>query len=59
MKLFLAAVIIGLVAVLIVAAVVFRSRRASDALKFIEKVFWGYVIAIVILAAIQYWRHGF
>jgi len=39
----------GLV-VLIVLAVVFRSRRAAEALRFLRKVAWIYIAAIVALA---------
>ena len=37
----------------VVMAVVFRDRRAKSRLRFIAKVGWAYVIAVVLLAA---WR---
>ena len=50
--------LVALAAVLIVAAVVFRSQRAVEILRFLRKVGWGYVIGILLLAAIAIWRNG-
>lgn len=43
---------------LAVAAVVFRSRRARDTLRFIRRVLFAYVITVVVLATVEYWRNG-
>lgn len=53
MKLFLAELIVLLVAATIVAAVVFRSQRATGALRFARRMAYAYVIGIVALAVIR------
>ena len=47
-----------LAVVFIIAVVVFRSRRAAEALRFLQKVGWGYVIAILLIAAWHVWQDG-
>lgn len=42
-----------LLAATIVGAVVFRSQRASGALRFARRVAYAYIIAIIALAAIR------
>ena len=53
MKAFLLLALVTFFVVTIVMAVVFRDRRAKGRLRFLAKVGWGYVIAILVLAA---WR---
>ena len=44
---------------IVVGAVVFRWRRAIEALRVLRRVGWAYVIAIVLLAGMYVWRDGF
>jgi len=46
-------------AITMVMAIFFRDERARGRLRFIRNVGWGYVIAIVILAAWSIYRNGF
>ncbi|HNM77196.1 MAG TPA: hypothetical protein PKI89_02450 [Tepidiformaceae bacterium] len=46
-------------AITLVMAIFFRDERARGRLRFIRNVGWGYVIAIVILAAWSIYRNGF
>ena len=46
-------------AITLVMAIFFRDERARGRLRFIRNVGWGYVIAIVILAAWYIYRNGF
>jgi hypothetical protein len=55
MRLFILAVIIVLLVVTIVAAVVFRSRRALGYLHLLRRLGWVYVIVIVLAAAYRLW----
>ncbi len=45
--------------VMVVMAVVFRSRAARDILRFARNMLWAYVAMIVLLAALEVWRNGF
>jgi hypothetical protein len=54
--LFLAAITFFVVT--IVMGVVFRDRRARGRLQFLMKLGWGYVIAIVVLAAWRIYEGG-
>ncbi|MGE5596734.1 MAG: hypothetical protein ACM3S1_11965 [Hyphomicrobiales bacterium] len=58
MKSFLFSAIVLAAVVLIAAAVVFRSQRATNALRFLRNAAWLYIAALVILAGIQLWREG-
>jgi len=49
---------VAFAAVLIVSAVVFRSRRAVETLKFLRTVAWVYVIVIVIMGLWRLWQQG-
>lgn len=53
MKLFLAQMAVLFLAATIVGAVVFRSQRATGALRFARRVAYAYIIAIVVLAVIR------
>ncbi|GIW18237.1 hypothetical protein O0235_05025 [Tepidiforma flava] len=55
MKSLLAFAIVTFFAVTIVMAVVFRDRRARDTLRFLRNVAYGYIIAIVLIAAWRLW----
>ena len=44
--------------VTIVSALVFRSRRAMELLRFLRTIAWGYALAIIVLAAWHVWRDG-
>ena len=55
---FLTQALLLLAVVMVIAAVVFRSRRAVEALRFLRKVGWGYVIAILLIAAWHLWQDG-
>ena len=46
-------------AITLVMAIFFRDVRARGRLRFIRNVGWGYVIAIVILAAWSIYQNGF
>ena len=46
-------------AITLVMAIFFRDERARGRLRFIRNVGWGYVIAIVILAAWSICQNGF
>ncbi|MCC6959287.1 MAG: hypothetical protein IT301_05525 [Dehalococcoidia bacterium] len=46
-------------AITLVMAIFFRDERARGRLRFIRNVGWGYVIAIVILAAWSIYQNGF
>lgn len=55
---FVAAALVVFAVVIVVGATVFRWQRAIAALRVLRRIGWGYVIAIVILAAIYVWRDG-
>ena len=55
---FLAQALLLLAVVVIIAAIVFRSRRAVEALRFLRKAALGYVIAILLIAAWRLWQDG-
>ncbi len=55
MKSLLALAIVTFFAVTIVMAVVFRNQRARDTLRFLRNVAYGYIIAIVLIAAWRLW----
>lgn len=59
MKTFLVLAVVLFFAVTLVMAVFFRDERARSRLRFIRNVGWGYVIAIVLLAAWSVYRNGF
>ena len=59
MRLILLLALVLFFAVTIVMAVVFRDGRAKGRLRFLAKVGWGYVIAIVLLAAWRLYEDGF
>jgi hypothetical protein len=59
MRAFLAWSALGFFALLIVTAVVFRSRRAKETLHFGARVAWGYIAIIVALAAWRVYQQGF
>ena len=46
-------------AITMVMAIFFRDERARGRLRFIRNVGWGYVIAMVILAAWSIYQNGF
>ena len=52
MRLFLLYALVASVPALVVAAVVFRSNRAANALRTIRKVGWIYVVVLVIAGVI-------
>lgn len=52
MRLFLLYALVATVPALVVAAVVFRSSRAANALRTIRKVGWIYVVVLVIAGVI-------
>jgi uncharacterized membrane protein (UPF0182 family) len=55
MRSFLVSVLVLTAAVLVVAAVVFRSGRARDTLRFLRNAAWLYIIGIVALAIWRMW----
>lgn len=55
---FLTQALLLLAVVMIIAAVVFRSHRAVEALRFLRKVGWAYVVAILLIAAWHLWQDG-
>lgn len=55
MKSLLVLALVALVAVTLVAAMVFRNRRARDTLKFMRNVAWAYIAVVVILAIYRLW----
>ncbi|GIW14265.1 MAG: hypothetical protein KatS3mg063_0118 [Tepidiforma sp.] len=55
MKSLLALAVVTFFAVTIVMAVVFRNRQARDTLRFVRNVAYGYIIAIVLIAAWRLW----
>lgn len=55
MKSLLAFAALTFFAVTIVLAVVFRNRQARDTLRFLRNVAYGYIIAIVLIAAWRLW----
>jgi len=57
-KIFLAEAALVTLVTLVVMAVVFRNRRARDLLRFARNVAWGWVIAVVLLAALRIWHNG-
>ncbi len=59
MKTFLVLAVVLFFAVTLVMAVLFRDERARGRLRFIRNVGWGYVIAIVLLAAWSVYQNGF
>ena len=52
MRLFLLAVVVIAVVALVVAAVVFRSSRATNQLKTLRKAAWIYVVVLVVAGVI-------
>lgn len=58
MTAFIAIALVVLAVVIIVGAVVFRWKRAIEALRVLRRIGWGYVIAIVLLAVIYVVRDG-
>jgi hypothetical protein len=58
-KTFLVLAVVLFFAVTLVMAVFFRDERAKGRLRFIRNVGWGYVIAIVLLAAWSVYQNGF
>ena len=59
MKAFLLLTLIGFFAVTIVAAVMFRSTRAKNTLRFIRNVGWAYVAVVIGLALLHVYNEGF
>ena len=59
MKTFHVLAVVLFFAVTLVMAVFFRDERAKGRLRFIRNVGWGYVIAIVLLAAWSVYQNGF
>lgn len=59
MKTFLLLSLIGFFVVTIVAAVVFRSVRAQNTLRFVRNVGWAYVAVVIGLALIHVYQEGF
>lgn len=55
MKSFLFLVILVFFAITVVMAVLFRDQKARNRLRFIRNVAYGYIIAIVLLAAYRMW----
>ncbi|WP_322797036.1 hypothetical protein [Tepidiforma sp.] len=55
MKSLLALALLTFFAVTIVLAVVFRNRQARDTLRFLRNVAYGYIVAIVLIAAWRLW----
>ena len=49
---FIAGALVLIAVGIVVGAVVFRWRRAIEALRVLRRIGWGYVIAIVVLAVI-------
>ncbi len=58
MKTFLLESAIAFFAVLAVMALVFRSRRATEMLRFARNVLWVYVAVVVVLALVRAWQDG-
>jgi multisubunit Na+/H+ antiporter MnhB subunit len=58
LRLFLFQALVAFAAVLIVSAVVFRSRRAVETLRFLRTVAWAYVIVIVVIGIWRLWQQG-
>ncbi len=54
----LALALVVIAVVVVVGAVVFRWRRAKEALRFLRRIGWGYVIAILLLAVFHFWQDG-
>lgn len=59
MKLGVGGAILLAIVGLIIAARVFRNRRAAETLQFGKKVAFAYIAAIVLLALWQLWSEGF
>lgn len=55
MRTVIALTVIALFAMTVVAAVVFRQRRAWDLLHFLRRAGWAYVLVIVLVAAWRLW----
>lgn len=55
MRSFLVSALVLTAVVLVVAAVVFRSGRARDTLRFLRNAAWLYIIGIVVLAIWRMW----
>ena len=53
---FIAGALVLVAVGIVVGAVVFRWRRAIEALRILRRIGWGYVIAIVLLAGMYIWR---
>lgn len=58
MKWLLLLALITFFAVTVVMAVVFRDPKAKGRLRFVAKVGWAYVIAVVVLAAWRLYADG-
>lgn len=58
MKTLLLLAVITFFVVTIVMAVVFRDQRSRNRLRFLRNVGWGYVIAILLLAAWRIYSDG-
>ena len=58
MRLFLIAAFLVTAAVLIVAATVFRSKRALQILHLLRRVGWVYVIAVTVMGLYYLWQDG-
>jgi hypothetical protein len=56
---FLALSALGMFALLIVMAVVFRNSRAKETLRFGTRVAWVYIAVVIALAAWRVYRDGF
>ena len=59
MAAFIAGALVLIAVGIVVGAVVFRWRRAIEALRVLRRIGWAYVIAIVLLAGMYVWRDGF
>lgn len=58
MKSFAFSVVVLTACVLVVAAVVFQSGRARNALRFLRNAAWLYIAGIVLLALWRLWSDG-
>jgi hypothetical protein len=58
LRLFLFTSVLAVAAALVVGAVVFRSRRAVETLKFIRTVAFVYVLVIVAFGLWRLWQQG-
>lgn len=55
MRGFLFLLLVVTAGVLVIGAVVFRSTRAKDTLRFVRNAAWLYIAMIVLLAAFRLW----